>query len=98
ARRSFLLSVRQKRAAWDWVCRSSNGPCSITTVALTLIPARAALLLASPYPRPRMATRPRWRALRGRRPIFGARQRASLHYLSDFGILFSRLSPLSLLE
>src|SRR5206468_984148 len=78
ARRSSLLSVRQKRAAWDWVCRSSNGPCSITTVALTSIPARAALLLASRYPRPRMATRPRWRAPRRWRPIFGTRQRASL--------------------
>src|SRR6476660_7723435 len=64
AGRFSLLSVQQKRAAWDWVCRSSNEPCSITTVALTSIPARAELPLALRYPRLRTAA-----SSGGRRPV-----------------------------
>src|SRR6267378_3474926 len=55
-RRFSLLSVQRRRAAWGWVCPLSNGLSSITTVALTSIPAQAALPLALRCPRLRTAT------------------------------------------
>src|SRR6266403_3064601 len=91
AGRFSLLSVQQKRAAWDWVCRSSNEPCSITTVALTSIPARAELPLALRYPRLRTAA-----SGEGRRAVRAQylRRRVSLDSLSDFRSLFLKALPL----
>src|SRR5437879_5806524 len=89
AGRFSLLSVQQKRAAWDWVCRSSNEQCSITTVALTSIPARAELPLALRCPRLRTAA-----SSGGRRAVraqYLGHDGVSLDSLSDLPSPFSRL-------
>src|SRR2546423_1692810 len=90
ARRFSLPSVQQKHAAWDWVCQSSNGPCSITMVALTSTPAQAALPLALRYPRLRTATNLQANAARRRRPLFGSRQSVFLDYLSALALPFHK--------
>src|SRR5438445_12460488 len=97
AGRFSLLSVQQRRAAWDWVCRSSNEPCSITTVALTSIPARAELPLALRYPRLRTAPSSGGRRA-VQRTIFGKRRRVSLDSLSYLRSPFLKALPLCSLE
>src|SRR5438552_18761283 len=91
ARRFSLPSVQQKHAAWDCVCRSSNGPCSTTTVALTSLPAQAALPLALRCPRLRTATSYPERTRRAVGIHYSGHEIVSLDYLFDRGSLFNVL-------
>src|SRR2546429_9413588 len=91
-----LLSVKQRGAVWDWVCRSSTEHYSISTVALTWIPGRAELPLALRCPRLRTAA-----SSGGRRAVraqYLGHDGVSLDSLSDLPSPFLKALPLCSLE